>query len=112
MKIAEKTGLKLSFDPDEENYENICKLFNLLKKAFLKKETYFYIEPSGYRKKIDEFINRKEFILLNNETKENQNKNLIEEPNEIKLVNEQLLNCMDKLKSFYKDNIKNLQSKY
>ena len=110
MKIAEKTGLKLSFDPDEENYENICKLFNLLKKAFLKKETYFYIEPSEYRKKIDEFINRKEFILLNNETKENQNKNLIEEPNEIKLVNEQLLNCMDKLKSFYKDNIKNLQS--
>ena len=40
-KIAEKSGLKINLDPDEENYENICKLFNLLKKAFSKKDTYF-----------------------------------------------------------------------
>ena len=33
-KIAENAGLKLNFDPDEENYENMCKLFSLLEKAF------------------------------------------------------------------------------
>ena len=57
--------MKLNFDPDEENYENICKLFNLLKKAFLQKDKYFYITPSEYRKKIDEFFDKKDFISLN-----------------------------------------------
>ena len=40
-KIAENAGLKLNFDPDEENYENICKLFNILKKHFYKKINIF-----------------------------------------------------------------------
>ena len=108
-KIAEKSGLKLNLDPDEENYENICKLFNLLKKAFSKKDTYFFREPSEYRKKIDEFIDKTDIISIDYEIVENQND--IKEAKEIKLVNEQLLNCMDKLKSFYRNNIKNLTSK-
>ena len=108
-KIAEKAGLKLNLDPDEENYKNICKLFNLLKKAFLKKDIYFFREPSEYRKKIDEFFDKKDLISINKEKKDDQN--AIKGQNEIKLINEKLLNCMDKLKSFYRNNIKNLQSK-
>ena len=55
LKISEKVGLKLNLDPDEdeEHYENICKLFNLLKLAFSKKEVYFYQTKSEYRKKIE-----------------------------------------------------------
>ena len=111
-KLAEKVGLKLNLEPDdenEENYQNICKLFNLLKKAFLNKETYFFKEPSEYRKKIDEFIDKTESISLNNEIGENNN--VIEGINEIKFANKQLLDCMQKLKSFYKNNIMNLKSK-
>lgn len=96
-------------DENEENYQNICKLFNLLKKAFLNKETYFFKEPSEYRKKIDEFIDKTESISLNNEIGENNN--VIEGINEIKFANKQLLDCMQKLKSFYKNNIMNLKSK-
>lgn len=40
-KIAENVGLKLNFDPDEENYKNMCKLFRLLEKAFKKKMSIF-----------------------------------------------------------------------
>jgi hypothetical protein len=50
-KIAENAGFKLNFDRDEENYENMCKLFSLLKKAFLKKDVYFHKIPSEYQKK-------------------------------------------------------------
>jgi len=111
-KIAEKAGLKLNLDPDEENYENLCKLFNLLNKAFLKKDIYFFREPSEYQKKIDEFFDKIDFISINNEIEEiKENSNIAEGANEIKLVNKQLLDCMDKLKTFYRNNIKNLQSK-
>ena len=40
-KIAENAGLILDFDPDEENYKNMCKLFSLLEKAFKKKMSIF-----------------------------------------------------------------------
>ena len=111
-KIAENAGLKLNFDPDEENYENMCKLFSLLEKAFLKKDIFFYIIPSEYRKKIDAFFNNN-FISLKNETteKEDDNNEINEENIKNKIVNEKFLKCMEKLKSFYKNNIENLQSK-
>ena len=111
-KLAEKAGLKLNFDPDEENYENICKLFSLLKKAFSKKDVYFYRRPSEYRKKIDEFFDNKDFNLLNigKEEKKASSQSKHENKN-FKIINEQLLNCMEKLKSFYQNNIKDLQSK-
>ena len=80
-----------------------------MKKAFLKKEIYFFREPSEYRKKIDEFINRKDLVSLNNEIEENQNVN--EGQNEIRLVNEQLLICMDKLKSFTKTTLRTYNRK-
>lgn len=112
-KIAENAGLKLDFDPDEENYKNMCKLFSLLKKAFKKKDVYFYRIPSEYRKKIDAFFDNNDFISLKNENIENK-----EDINEInvenienKKVNENLLKCMEKIKSFVKDNIENLQFK-
>ena len=111
-KLAENAGFKLNFDPDdEENYENTCILFSLLKKAFSEKDVYLYRRPSEYRKKIDEFFNNKDFISLNENIK--IKKNDFDESNKEKnkLVNEQLLNCMEKLKSFYKSNIKDLQSK-
>ena len=111
-KIAENAGLKLNFDPDEENYENMCKLFSLLEKAFLKKDIFFYRIPSEYRKKIDAFFNNN-FISLKNEIieKEDDNNEINEENIKNKIVNEKLLKCMEKLKSFYKNNIENLQSK-
>jgi len=114
-KIAENAGLKLNLEPDEdeEHYENICKLFNSLKKAFSKKEVYFYKVNSEYRKKIDEFFDRKDFISLNSDKIER--KDGIEETkmesNKTNLVNEQLIKCMEKLKSFYRNNIRDLQSK-
>ena len=112
--IADNAGLKLNFDSDdEENYENICKLFSLLEKAFLKKDIYFYRSPSEYRKKIDAFFNNNDFISLKNELIENKdNINEINEENkEHKIVNEKLLICMEKLKSFFKDHIESLKSK-
>jgi hypothetical protein len=45
----------------------MCKLFSLLKKAFLKKDVYFHKIPSEYQKKIDEFFNNQDFIALKNE---------------------------------------------
>ena len=112
-KIAEHAGLKLNFDPDEENYENICKLFSLLEKAFLKKNIYFYRIPSEYRKKIDAFFNNNDFIALKNEKIENKDdiNEIIEENKENKIVNEKLLKCMEKLKSFFRVHIENLKSK-
>ena len=110
-KIAENAGLKLNFDPDEENYENICKLFNLLKKAFLQKDKYFYITPSEYRKKIDEFFDKKDFISLNKDKKNGYINNSKDKKSQNKILNKQLLKCMEKLQSFYKSNIKELQSK-
>ena len=109
-KIAENVGLKLNFDPDEENYENICKLFSLLQKAFLQKNIYFYRRPSEYRQKIDEFFDKKDFISLDNNIKEKEG---LKGSNKYKnkIVNEQLLKCMEKLQSFYRNNIKDLQSK-
>ena len=81
-KIAENAGLKLDFDPDEENYKNMCKLFSLLKKAFKKKDVYFYRIPSEYRKKIDAFFDNNDFISLKNENIENK-----EDINEINVEN-------------------------
>ena len=111
-KIAENAGLKLNFDPDEESYENICKLFSLLQKAFLKKEVFFYLIPSEYRKKIDEFFN-KDFFLLKNEKllKKDEINESEKENNDNKIVNENLLKCMEKLNSFYRTSIVNLQTK-
>jgi len=109
-KIAENAGLKLNFDPDEENYENICKLFSLLKKAFSQKEVYFYRRPSEYRKKLDKFFDKKDLISLNNGINNNDfGESRMEKKN--KIVNEQLLKCMEKLKAFYKSQISDLQSK-
>ena len=110
-KIAEKAGLKLNFDPDEENYENICKLFSLLKKAFSQKEVYFYKRPSEYRKKIDKFFDKKDLISLNHGINNNDLNESRMEKSENKIVNKELLQCMEKLKLFYKSNIRDLQSK-
>ena len=114
-KIAENVGLKLNLSPDddEEHYENICKLFNLLKKAFSKKEVFFYKIKSEYRKKIDEFFDNKDFISLNSDKikKEDDIEKTNMKSNKTNLVNEQLINCMEKLKSFYRNNIRDLQSK-
>ena len=109
-KLAENAGLKLIFDPEDESYENNCKLFNLLQKAFTEKDVYFYRRPSEYRKKIDDFFDNKDFILLSQENKL-KNKNISKKNNKISVVNEKLLNCMEKLKSFYQLNIRDLQSK-
>lgn len=108
-KLAENAGLKLIFDPEDESYENNCKLFSLLQKAFKEKDVYFYRWPSEYRKKIDDFFNNKDFHLLNKERKL-ENKNYSKQ-SKTSVVNEKLLNCMEKLKSFYQINIRDLQSK-
>ncbi len=117
-KISESVGLKLNLDPDEdeEHYENICKLFNLLKLAFSKKDVYFYKTKSEYRKKIDEFFDKKDFISLSSDEAEIKDEFKIVEINDEnnkknKIVNEQLIKCMEKLKLFYRDNIQDLQSK-
>lgn len=112
-KIADNAGLKLNLDPDQENYENICKLFNLLKKAFLKKDMYFYRRLSEYRKKIDAFFNHKDFSSLSKDIIEKKDvfDNSKNYNNSNKIINEKLLNCMEKLKKFYRDNIKDLKSK-
>ena len=109
-KLAENAGLKLIFDPEDESYENICKLFSVLQKAFSKKEIYFYQSPSEYRKKIDDFFDNKDFISLNQKNKQ-KNKNGSSESNNNGMVNAKLLECMEKLKSFYQLNIRDLQSK-
>ena len=112
-KIAENAGFKLNFDRDEENYENMCKLFSLLKKAFLKKDVYFHKIPSEYQKKIDEFFNNQDFIALKNEIieKKDDMNYSNKENKQNKIVNTKLLNCMEKLKSFFNVHIKDLQSK-
>jgi GTPase Era involved in 16S rRNA processing len=112
-KIAENAGFKLNFDPDEENYENMCKLFSLLKKAFLKKDVYFHQIPSEYRKKIDEFFNNQDFIALNNEIikKKDDINDSNKKNKENKIVNKELLYCIEQLKSFFNVYIKDLQSK-
>lgn len=112
-KIAENAGLKLNFDPDEEeNYENMCKLFSLLKKAFLKKDVYFHKIPSEYQKKIDDYFNNQDFIALKNEIIEKEDEaNESNENDKNIIVNKKLLYCIEKLKSFFNKYIKNLQSK-
>lgn len=83
-----------------------------MKKAFTKKDEYFYSRPSEYKKKIDAFFDRNDFIPSNNKIKENDDEiNKSNDEKKFTIVNEKLLNCMDKLKSFYRTNIKDLQSK-
>ena len=85
-----------------------------MKKAFSKKDIYLYRKPSEYRKKIDDFFDNKDFISLNQKSKsknKDSSKQSQKKENKNQIVNEKLLNCMEKLKSFYQINIRDLQSK-